>query len=173
VRDRPRRPWTEGWQKGFIDPTWTNFPPLWLFRGYAELFTEDALLNYADGSMVCGYNVFQLPVGRVGEVVEYLSKALSIFSKTQHMMSNIDIDFDPTDPTKATVTTMFHNPMVVVPWILAFNCGGWYQTEMVLCEDGAWRAFRLKQIMAYHGALDMVPRLVLYGVVVWRLLFHR
>lgn len=100
---------------------------------YRSLFTPDAHIDYTSAGGV---------EGSVDEVATWLETTMEFFSATQHLVSNemVEIDGDT-----ATVRAMFFNPMQFAgddaPY---FDCGGWYNHELVRTEDG-WRSRRLRE----------------------------
>jgi len=100
---------------------------------YRSLFTPDAHIDYTSAGGI---------EGSVDEVAAWLETTMAMFSATQHLVSNemVAIDGDT-----ATVRAMFFNPMQFAgddaPY---FDCGGWYNHELVRTDDG-WRSRRLRE----------------------------
>lgn len=108
---------------------------------YLTVFTADASIDYSSaGGAVAGPT----------EMATWLEEALSQFPATQHLVSNIDIEFDP-DGDHASVEAMFHNPMVM-PDKSSWVTGGWYHHELVRTPDG-WRSEKLVEESAYFSGM--------------------
>ncbi len=123
---------------------------------YRSLFTEDAFLDYHTGLLVLGMNLLTLHKGDLESTVAWLSKSLdSHFAKggTMHLISNVYIEFDPRDASRAKVEAMFHNPMVLwfLPKTELFTVGGWYVHDMVKGADGKWRSKHIVERIAYNS----------------------
>ena len=98
---------------------------------YRTLFTPDAHIDYTAAGGIAG---------TVDEVTTWLSTTMEMFAATQHLVSNemVTIDGDT-----ATVRAMFFNPMHLVGDDASyFDCGGWYNHELVRHADG-WKSRRL------------------------------
>ncbi|MFC4605437.1 nuclear transport factor 2 family protein [Rhodococcus kronopolitis] len=107
---------------------------------YRTVFTTDAAIDYsATGG----------PSGGVEEVAAQLTTMLDLFTRTQHFVSNISVEFDG---DSARVRAMFFNPMVVKPG-KQFFCGGWYNHDLVRTADG-WRSRRLVEDSAWFEGLE-------------------
>lgn len=107
---------------------------------YRTVFTPDARIDYSTAGG---------PNGDLDTVVEQLSKALELFERTQHFISNIGVDFDG---DRARVRAMFLNPMIVSPG-KRFYCGGWYHHELARTSDG-WRSTSLVEESAWFDGLE-------------------
>ena len=98
---------------------------------YRSLFTDDAEIDYTAAGGI---------QGTVDEVVAWMTTTMEMFSATQHLVSNemVSIDGD-----RATARAMFFNPMQFAgddaPY---FDCGGWYNHELVRDGDG-WKSRKL------------------------------
>lgn len=107
---------------------------------YRTVFTPDAAIDYSETGG---------PSGGVEEVVAQLTTMLDLFTRTQHFVSNIDVEFTADG---ARVRAMFFNPMVVKPG-RQFFCGGWYNHELVRAPDG-WRSRALVEDAAWFDGLE-------------------
>ena len=110
------------------------------FAIFDSIFTQDAFIDY---SAVGGAK------GTLEEIKTYLSKALVIFPRTQHMIGNIRIWLEG---DKARARTICHNPMV---WQREDSShhemfyGIWYVDELVRTEQG-WRISKRSEEFCYH-----------------------
>lgn len=108
---------------------------------YLTVFTPDASIDYSSaGGAVSG----------PAEMTEWLDAALGQFPATQHLVSNIDIEFSA-DHERARVEAMFHNPMVM-PDKSSWVTGGWYHHDLVRTPEG-WRSEKLVEESAYFSGM--------------------
>lgn len=103
---------------------------------YRTIFTDDAFIDYtaAGGEK-----------GTVDEVIAWMTTTMAMFSMTQHMVSNEEVEIDG---DTATVRAMFNNPMQFANDGPRFFCGGWYNHELVRTADG-WRSKSLYEEFAW------------------------
>ena len=68
-----------------------------------------------------------------------MGSTMVMFDATQHLVSNemVEIDGDT-----ATVRAMFYNPMHRGDNAGYFDCGGWYNHELIRTGDG-WKSRKL------------------------------
>ena len=113
------------------------------WKQFAELFTEDAVVDYS---------AFGGPCGTVEEVTAFLTTVLPMFAATQHLVANCAIDLDG---DRATARTMCHNPMAF-PGAEGeaglLLCGLWYVDELRRTPDG-WKLRRRSEDKAYSIVL--------------------
>jgi hypothetical protein len=96
--------------------------------GLDQVFTSDAHIDY---SALGG------AVGDLESTKTFLRKSMAMFKSTQHMISNIILEFDG---DTATGRTLCHNPMVLGKGEEehVFVCGLWYLDKLVRTDAG-WR----------------------------------
>ena len=108
------------------------------FDEMAELFTDDAVLDYtATGAIK----------GTWPEMAAFVAQAFAGFAGSQHVMGlpAISVDGDT-----ATTRTICFNPMVVDDKKVFF-VGLWYADRLVRTSDG-WRfAERVEQLSYFHN----------------------
>ena len=108
------------------------------------LFTKDAELDFTpSGGMK----------GNIDEIVPFLEQNLGIFKSSQHMMTNIMVDFK--DDGTAATRVMLHNPMTLsLPQNpeedFTFYVGLWYNDTWVRTEKG-WKIAKRVQEISYNG----------------------
>ncbi|HEU5033205.1 MAG TPA: nuclear transport factor 2 family protein [Mycobacteriales bacterium] len=109
------------------------------FDRLGELFTPDARIDFS---------AFGGPVGSPAEIVRFLTDALGVFRRTQHMMGLPAITLDG---NRATARTSCNNPMVIdnpdgstAVWLI----GLWYDDDFVRTPDG-WRFSGRRQERCY------------------------
>ena len=95
---------------------------------YRSCFTDDADIDYTSAGGIRG---------TLDEIVTWMGATMVMFDATQHLVSNemVEIDGDT-----ATARAMFYNPMHFVGDNAGyFDCGGWYNHELVRTDDG-WKS---------------------------------
>ena len=106
--------------------------------GFDTVFTDDATIDYtASGGSA----------GPVAEVRRWLAEeAIPLFAQTQHLVGQVETDFDGDDPADtAHVTAYFWNPIrIQLPDSDPFDMeiGGLYEHDLVRTDAG-WRSRRL------------------------------
>jgi 3-phenylpropionate/cinnamic acid dioxygenase small subunit len=101
------------------------------FDGLDEVFTPDAFLDYTTAGGI---------KGDYPEVKTWLASVLPHFPSYQHLISNVEVTFDPGGDT-ATSRAAFYNPMghdKADGKRVYFHCGGEYRDQWVRTGDG-WR----------------------------------
>ena len=109
-----------------------------------DVFTADAYIDYTEAGGA---------KGTLSEIKTYLSKALSPFSKTQHM---IGLPLIKIEGDTATARTSLYNPMVLnhngAPH--TFFVGMWYCDKLVRTGQG-WRiSERREEACYFHNLPD-------------------
>ena len=93
-----------------------------LFR---SLFTDDAEIDYTSSGGIAG---------GPDEVVTWMENTMSMFSTTQHIITNETVAIDG---DTASVQAVLFNPMVFDgAETLSFTCGGGYDHDLVRDGDG-------------------------------------
>jgi len=99
------------------------------FDGLDSVFTPEAFIDYtASGGTK----------GKFPEVKAWLEKVLALFSMTQHVVTNYDINISGNEATSRCV---FYNPMALsIPEgkTQMFFVGGYYNDKLIRTSDG-WR----------------------------------
>jgi hypothetical protein len=114
-----------------------------------KVFTEDALLDYRSAGGIRG---------SFEEVRAWLSRVLTVFSWTQHLVVNHCIDLAP-GADVATSHAIFHNPNGAEvdgrPWL--FVVGGAYHDRLVRTGQG-WRiCHRVEETVWWDNPLPGLP----------------
>ena len=105
-----------------------------LFR---SLFVDDADIDYTSSGGIAG---------GVGEVATWMAETMSMFSATQHIITNEQVSIDG---DTASVQAVLFNPMVFDgSETLSFTCGGGYDHDLVRTEDG-WKSRRVTMTMTW------------------------
>lgn len=110
---------------------------------YRTVFVAEARIDYGTSGG---------PVGNREEVIALLDPMLALFSRTQHYVTNVDVRSFDADAGTASVSAMFHNPLIVAPG-RQFFCGGWYHHDLVRTPDG-WRSIRLVEDAAWFDRAE-------------------
>jgi len=133
---------------------------------FNDLFTDDAFLDYKTGMKFLGMDLMPAEAGKKDEVCRWLTRALAMF-RSQHLISNVEIDWY--DERAARVRAMYFNPMtlIFIPKITVFTCGGFYNHEMVKCDDGKWRSKRLLNEEVYQDIYYTVAKVLLVLISVF------
>ena len=115
---------------------------------FADLFTEDAVIDYTEMGG---------PRGGVRETLRFLREALPGFLSYQHLVSNTVIRVDG---DTATARSICHNPMVLdrgEGQAHVFFCGLWYRDSLVRTARG-WRIRERYEERSYvHNFPDQPP----------------
>lgn len=106
---------------------------------WRSLFTEDAEIDY---SAVDG------PVGRRGEVSQWLAESMALLPMKQHYITNIECDVDG---DTAQALAMFYNPMMLPGQTELTICGGWYRHQLVRTPEG-WRTRAFREENVWFGS---------------------
>jgi 3-phenylpropionate/cinnamic acid dioxygenase small subunit len=109
---------------------------------YQTVFTSDAVIDYTSSGGIRG---------RLGEVTKWLSDALSIFSMSQHMVTNRDIRVAG---DTATSRSYFYNPMGRTKrdgTLDLMFVGGYYRDQLRRTDDG-WRITERIQDTAWSSS---------------------
>jgi 3-phenylpropionate/cinnamic acid dioxygenase small subunit len=116
------------------------------FDGLDEVFTPDAFLDYTTAGGI---------KGDYPEVKAWLASVLPHFPAYQHLISNVEVTFDPGSDT-ATSRAAFYNPMghdKADGTRVYFHCGGEYRDQWIRTTDG-WRIKdRFEQTVWMDGEL--------------------
>ena len=105
-----------------------------LFR---SLFTDDAQIDYTSSGGIAG---------GVDEVATWMANTMSMFSTTQHIITN---ETATIDGDTASVQAVLFNPMVFDGSdTLSFTCGGGYDHDLVRTDDG-WKSRRVVMTMTW------------------------
>ena len=105
-----------------------------LFR---SLFTDDAAIDYTSSGGIAG---------GVEEVATWMENTMSMFSTTQHIITNETVAIDG---DTASVQAVLFNPMVFEGSdTLSFSCGGGYDLDLVRDGEG-WKSRRVVMTMSW------------------------
>ncbi len=96
---------------------------------YRSVFTADARIDYTSAGGIAG---------SVSEMCAWLEQVLSMFSATQHLVTNFQIQVDGDE---ATATAIVLNPMQLEGQPV-WTMGGWYHHRLVRTPEG-WRSREL------------------------------
>jgi len=114
------------------------------FKRLIEVFTPDAYIDYkASGG----------EAGALPEIIPFLEKSLPMFKNTQHLMSNVMVNFSE-DGKNATGQVMLLNPMTITVEgkDVTFFVGLWYNDDWVKTADGWKIAKRVQQAGYVHNS---------------------
>lgn len=105
-----------------------------LWNELDQIFTPDAHIDYS---------AFGGSTGDLAATKKFLSEAMTLFTKTQHMLGVPAITLDG---DRATAVTPCHNPMLLGEGedSKVMVCSLWYHHELVRTEHG-WRIARLNE----------------------------
>ena len=110
---------------------------------YKQVFTPSARIDYTSAGGIAG---------DLDTVAAWLDETLAGFTMTQHLISNVEVEFDD---DHARVRAMFFNPMRTKDGT-QFSCGGWYNHDLVRTEAG-WRSQQLIEDAAWFDGLPAPP----------------
>ncbi|TMM15909.1 MAG: nuclear transport factor 2 family protein [Actinobacteria bacterium] len=114
---------------------------------YKSVFTADAVIDYTSSGGIRG---------KLAEVTEWLSDALSGFSMSQHMVTNRDIRVTG---DAATSRSYFYNPMgrTKRDGTLALMFVGGYYRDRLRRTDAGWRIVERIQDTAWLSTSPGTP----------------
>ncbi|MEM9202190.1 MAG: nuclear transport factor 2 family protein [Actinomycetota bacterium] len=104
---------------------------------FRSLFTDDAHIDYSSSGGI---------EGGVDEVASWMETTMSMFSTTQHIITNETVTIDG---DTASVHAVLFNPMVFDGAdTLSFTCGGGYDHDLVRVGDD-WKSRRVVMTMSW------------------------
>jgi hypothetical protein len=107
------------------------------------IFAADATIDYTEMGGIKGNRA---------EIKAYLSDALKVFSRTQHMMG---LPLITLEGDRAHTVVSAHNPMVIKTEgdPLMMFCGLWYHEDLIRTDEG-WRIQSLREEKCYAEFLS-------------------
>ena len=117
-------------------------------------------------------NLFGVPNSNLGR--DYISKwiidSVSMFSSTQHSISNINIIFDDNDDNKCQVRAIFNNPNCLIPKMTFMTVQGWYIHKMVKGKDNKWRSSSIQEEICNMSILNNFVFYIALGLIIYNLM---